>query len=516
MPKEISNALIQLINSLTKSEKRYFKLHSLNIKSNEKANFMLMFDHIDRNKSLDEKSFLKKNPHIKSGQISNIKAHLYKQVLKQLRGLNSDNDHDLQIRALIDESTILYNKCLYKQSIKLLRKAKKMAQSADKTILLLHILEQEKKLAMKLIRPDIAKQVTQLSAESEQIQRKIGQVYQFSNLYNKFYSLYLNTGFIRNAAEYDKFRSMFVDKTPEYNEADLSADEKMYLYSAMVSYLYYVQEFDKGLDYANKWVRLFDEYEEYKVPKVEMYIKGINNQLLGHYKKRQFEQFMNCLSDLENIRNLKGLTLTENISLQLFKYTSTHKINYYFLRGDFTNGVEIIQKIQEELQIHSRKLDRHNIMVFYYKFACMYIGNSEYSKAAHWLNKIINNNEVDLRADIQGFARILNLICHYEMENVDLVEYYIRSTYRFLIKKEDINFYQRNIMKFLRKLMIIQKNELDEAFKELLSQMLELKEIPFERRAFIYFDIISWLESKINKVPVQKVIQEKIKKKMET
>jgi hypothetical protein len=31
----------------------------------------------------------------------------------------------------------------------------------------------------------------------------------------------------------------------------------------------------------------------------------------------------------------------------------------------------------------------------------------------------------------------------------------------------------------------------------------------FETRAFVYLDIISWLESKIRNVPVQKIIREK-------
>ena len=39
-----------------------------------------------------------------------------------------------------------------------------------------------------------------------------------------------------------------------------------------------------------------------------------------------------------------------------------------------------------------------------------------------------------------------------------------------------------------------------------------LQKNKFEKRAFLYFDIISWLESKIENRSVQEIIKEKIKK----
>lgn len=49
-------------------------------------------------------------------------------------------------------------------------------------------------------------------------------------------------------------------------------------------------------------------------------------------------------------------------------------------------------------------------------------------------------------------------------------------------------------------------------FEKLRQQLLPLESNPYEKRAFIYFDIISWLECKIQSRPVQEVMQEKAKK----
>jgi hypothetical protein len=49
-----------------------------------------------------------------------------------------------------------------------------------------------------------------------------------------------------------------------------------------------------------------------------------------------------------------------------------------------------------------------------------------------------------------------------------------------------------------------------QALKERLEETLKQ---PFELRAFLYLDIISWLESKIDGVPVQLVIRRKFEER---
>ena len=55
---------------------------------------------------------------------------------------------------------------------------------------------------------------------------------------------------------------------------------------------------------------------------------------------------------------------------------------------------------------------------------------------------------------------------------------------------------------------------LRDEFKALLEQLKPLETNPYEKRAFIYFDIISWLEGKIEGREVQEVIQEKARTRL--
>lgn len=509
MPNKNIDTLFQLIKSLTKAEKRYFKVHVTKQKAGEETKFLKLFDLIDKQKEYNESKILEKEKSIKSQQLSNLKAHLYKQILQNLRNLNSDEDIDLKIHELIDHATILYNKCLYDQCVKMLEKAKLMAEKYDKHALLLEITEFEKRLVTKYIRSNIEDKVTQLIKASDRINEKINNINTFSNLTIKLYSFYLKIGFLRNHKDFELVNSFLYSTLPVFQEDKLSFDEKMYLYNSFVGYYFFIQDFDRGYEYAKKWVNLFEENQDYIVPKIEMYIKAINNLLVSQSKMHKYDEFKVTVQKLTEVENLPDLKLTENIRLLLFKYTSTHRINRYFMLGEFTEGSNIIPEIAKSLEEFEHLLDTNYIIIFYYKFACMYFGDANYQQVVFWLNKIINMKDVDLRSDIHSFARILNLISHYELGNIDLVDYYIRSTYRFLIKKNDLHQFQKIIMKFLRKLSSITRDQLIDAFKDLREQLLPLNDKFYERRPFIYFDIISWLESKIENRTVQEIIKEK-------
>ena len=108
-----------------------------------------------------------------------------------------------------------------------------------------------------------------------------------------------------------------------------------------------------------------------------------------------------------------------------------------------------------------------------------------------------------------AFSRILNLVAHYEAGldyNLDVL---IRSTYKFLIKMEDLYEVQKEFIKFLRGLGDIYPHEVKGEFIKLLNKLKEFENDPYQSRAFLYLDIISWLESKIENKPIGQVIRRK-------
>lgn len=117
-----SNELFDLIKSLTKSEKRFFKLHSA-LQSGEK-NYLRIFDAIDKQKAYDEDAI--KQQFARETFIRHFpseKNHLYKLILKALRAYHAESSIGGLLKQHINNIEILFGKALYTEAGKILQRA---------------------------------------------------------------------------------------------------------------------------------------------------------------------------------------------------------------------------------------------------------------------------------------------------------------------------------------------------------------------------------------------------------
>ncbi len=514
MSKQHSDSLFRLVKSLSKSEKRSFKLFSDRIAGEEEKKIIRIFNRIDKQKKYDERKILTKEKSLNRIQMPNLKAHLYSQIMKCL-ATSGQRSAEMKVTLLLDYSHILYNKCLYDECLKMLEKAKRSAIENDTKVLLLEILELEKLALRQTVHEGNESKVKAIINETEKTAESIQNINTFSNLALKLNSLYQRAGFMRNNSDYEKVKHFFESSLPKYHEKKLSFHEKLYLYYSYTGYYYFIQDFRSGYLYAKKWVQLFDAHPEMIYRKPELYIRALNNLLAAQNKLNLYDEFYSTHKKLIALKRDKKFPKTENLNLNLFKTIYIHEINRHYMLGEFTSGTRIVRGLENELDNFIPKLDRHTVLIFYYKIACLYFGASNFRMAVKWLNKIINEKEIALREDIHSFARILRLISYFELGDEEFIEYSIKSTYRFLLKKGTLQRYQNLILNFLR-----QSNHYDtqkkllNAFSELKKEMQKLQSARFEKRAFLYFDIVSWLESKVENRPVENIIKEKAKKQL--
>ena len=138
-------SLFQLIKSLSKSEKRQFKLYANRLQSNSDTKFITLFKLLDKMNVYDEQKILQSKI-VKREQLSNVKSHLYKQILINLRLSASTKNKRMQLREQLDYVYILYNKGLYDQSLLMLQRVKAQAEKLDDTAVVSHALEFEKEV----------------------------------------------------------------------------------------------------------------------------------------------------------------------------------------------------------------------------------------------------------------------------------------------------------------------------------------------------------------------------------
>lgn len=508
MPNRSTDSLFQLVKSLEKSEKRNFKLYVKRNTDTEDLKIIQLFDALDKMTDYDEAQLLKKTRSIKKQQLSNIKAHLYKQILSSLRLIKEEDNIDIRLHEQMDHARILYNKGLYLQSLKVLERLKETARSYQQLTFLQQALFFEKKIETLYITRSMQDRADKLSEESDAVNNQLTLVNKLSNLSLQLYSWYIRHGHARNERDVKSVKAFFISHLPPEAEQASGFYERLYLYQSYVWYAFIRQDFLQYYRYSQKWVDLFSAFPGLLKVETASYIKGMHNLMGAQFNLMKHDKLAQSIKQFEMFVRQKHLEENENNRILAYQYLYTARINLYFLQGTFTKGLRLVPFLEEMLKEYGPYLDTHRVLVFYYKIASLYFGSGNNEKAIDYLNRIINQKG-DLRTDLQCYARLLHLIAHYELGNFDLLEYLIKSVYRYMAKMENLSKVEEEMFVFLRRSFHVGAHALKPEFEKLLAKLKKYEGNPVEARAFAYLDVISWLESKISGVHVQDVIREK-------
>jgi hypothetical protein len=508
MPNRSTDTLFQLVKSLEKSEKRNFKLYVKRNSDIKDLKVIQLFDVLDSLTEYDEKLILKKAKAIRKQQLSNIKAHLYKEILDSLRLIKHQENIDIYLHELMDHARILYNKGLYLQSLKVLDKLKESARAYQQLTFLQQVLFFEKKIESLFITRSMQDRADQLAMESDKVSNQLVLVNQLSNLSLQLYSWYIQHGLVRNEKDKRNLRSFLENNLPAKAGSATGFYERLYYYQCQFWYAFILQDYLQYYRYSYKWVSLFEEYPDLLKVETASYIKGMHNLMGALFNLMNHEKLAETIKQFEHFTKQKYLQENENNRILAFQYLYTARINLYFLQGTFKKGLLLVPFLEAMLKEYHLYLDTHRVLVFYYKIACLYFGSGDNEKAIDYLNKIINR-KIYLRTDLQCYARLLNLIAHYELGNFELLEYLIKSVYRFMAKMENLSKMEEEIFSFLRRSFKVGAHALKPEFEKLLNKLKKISNNPNENRALMYLDVISWLESKIHGLQVEDVIRKK-------
>ncbi len=508
MPNRSTDIVFQLIRSLQKAEKRNFKLYIKRNSSNEDLKIIELFDAMDKLADYDEVQLLKKLKSIQKQQLSNTKAHLYKQILASLRLLKSVESIDLQLHEQLEYARILYNKGLYLQSLKILEKTKEMAIAYNQDSFLQQVISLEKKIETLHITRSMQNRAELLTTEATDVNERRRIITALSNLALKLYSWYVQNGHARDEEDEKHIKKYFRENLPPEAQSQTGFYARLYLFQSYCWFAFIRQDFLMYYRYTQKWVNLFEEHPNMKGVETSHYIKGMHNLMNAHFDLRNYQKLALTLKQFEKFAETDVVTQHDNNRIQTFVYINSAKLNLQMSVGNFKEGLMLIPNLEENLDEYGLYLDRHRILVFNYKIATLHFGAGNYDKCVDYLRKIINDH-VDLRSDLQCYARVLHLMAHYELGNTDIIDHLIKSVYRFMAKMKNLTVIEEEMFKFLRKSFHVPRQNLKPELEKFLNAIKKFEKSRFETRAFAYLDIVSWVESRLYEKSISQIIREK-------
>jgi tetratricopeptide (TPR) repeat protein len=491
-----SSELFDLIRTLTKSEKRFFKLQS-SLQSGDK-NYIRLFDLIEKMDNYDEelvKKTFKGEKFIK--HLPSEKNHLYKLILKSLRSYYSETSIASSLKQEIKNIEILYNKGLFEECNKFLERAKRTAIRYEKFYYLFELISWEKTLLEESFENGEFGDLDALIREEQEVLNKLQNLTAYHVLYSKINFVFRSGGYSRTEEN-----TAIINEIVEH---PLITGKNTALSNRAATICYYTQGFcnvakgntEVALEKYLRVKSILDTHPDLKADLAKRYIRTLSQIVQCQLELLSFEEADNTLKELQLIREHEGFDTPDSIA-RIDTEIVLSQLKKYIYRGRFSEGVTIMSEKLEGLKSNESNLHKEVTLRMYYYTAYLFFGAGQYAKALHWLNRVINDNENDLRQDLYGYARLFNIVVHYELGNSDLLEYTIKSTSRYLQKRMRDFDIEKLILDQFKKLIRLRSE------RERKEQMLDFRDklnrlaVHDECKALLrYFDFQTWVESKL-------------------
>lgn len=502
-----STELFSLIQTLTKSEKRFFKLNS-SLQSGEK-NYLKLFDFIEKQSSYNEEEL--KNHFSTEKFIQHLpseKNHLYKLVLKSLRAYYSDQSVKSQLKQDIKNVEILYQKALYKECAKFVKRAKKTASDYEKFYYLFELIGWEKKLMEEDFEEGLFNHnLDDLIQEETRVIEQLRNLAEYHILYSKINYVFRSGRFTRNEAE-----RKVVEQISEYH---LIKGKNTAISVRATSICYYIQglcaasnrDYETALVNFRKAKAILDKNPKIKSDLPNRYIYTLNFLMHCYLDNNDFINAEKMQIELSLLEDLKGYKSLDS-EVKIFSTTAIGKMQILNRQGKFSEALEIVPEIDTKVEKYAEKLNKEKTLLIDYSKAYTYFGVGNFKQSLKLINGVLNDNEKQLRQDVYSFSRIFNLVIHFELGNYDFIEYESKSTSRFLNKHEKDYQIEKVFMKYIKK---IAKEDFGPdkktIFENFHAEVEELMKDPSEQVILEYFDVKAWLYSKIKRKDFSEVLQ---------
>ena len=512
MSGKVNEALFDLVQSMSKSEKRYFKLMSSRHTIGGENNYVRIFDYLDKIPSYDEKAlfaFFKGEAFLKRFSIT--KKRLYDHILSALDAFHASSSIEAQIHKMLHASDILYDRSLYDQSRRLLRSAEKLALKHEKPALVIEIANKQKRIHETMGYSSISD--AQMNAFSEQENSQIKSLQYYAMLWqvkSRLFSQLSKKGVSRSHEDAEQYKEICREVLEHPEPSEQVTTEARYLYyHVMSAYYYATANLDASLKALHKNLQLMESSTGPIAIEVNKKVSVLTNAIYISDKLGDYKSSISYLNQLKTVAS--KVTVNEDLEIKLFSSINSIELSMNLRKGDFGRASRIADEVKEKLDQFGDKVVPARRAFLEFKVAVAYIGVGDFSQALRWVNRILNDGELDQTEDIISFTQLLELLIHLELNHDKLLPYSIKSTQRFLKTRNRLYSFEKVFLQFIGKLAKCDDRfEVDQYWENLYDELATLADDDaFESVALDYFDFQSWAEAKLKGKDFESVVREK-------
>lgn len=490
--------LWKIIQSLTKSEKRYFKLYANLQTGGKPRNYMRIFDLLAEQKTYDKQALKKEFAGEKIlERLSSEKDYLFRTILKSMRAFHASKSVHAKIRGWMQDAIFLYNKSVYTASARLFRKARMKATEMEDHLALIEILRWESKLVKLTHKKKLEPELARIMEHGKLAARQLVHTQDLHQLYNQFILTVYQANQAR-APELKMQLKAILDAQELTTEP--TGFEGLHFYLQLHS-LYHQLSGDYESAYGYQ-TRLIDHWQKHRIQAYASptrYKQLLSNTVQLCLNTKRLAEIPELLS---RIRKYPSESVHDEI--QVKQITLFDELLYYLNVGDFDSLPKLVPEIESWLLQYGNVINESRKIAFQCNLAFYYFLTGELKRGLEWTHRIMDACKGTQRIDIQYFSRIMHLLLHFELGNLELLEYLTRSTYRYLYRKGALHEFEKAILTYVQQLLELPgPAEKRAIFEKMALELSTLAKDPVVSEAPGVAETLIWVNSKCKGITIR-------------
>lgn len=485
--------LHQLIHSLSQSERRLFKLRA-NQTGKRAANYLRLFEVIDSQQVYDEE--MVKASFVGEKILNNFsvaKAYLYQNILDSIRQGYARKSPEMEVREFLDQIELLFHRGLSDQARKIVVRAIKKAEKFDLEIYLAELYRWQRQLTNLRTTSHRIEALTLLEKaefQSLQLARKETTLH---SLRARLQSIYINHIDLRDREAAELVAELMAHNLLSEPPHDLSFLSQLHFYEIYAVYYRMAGHSDKSLASYREAVHLWQANPSNSKAYPARYLQSLTFFLDTCLREAEYTDF------LDQVKKIHAMDPVEpRLKARAFYLGNHLELRYAITTYQFDIGIRRVKHIENGLKKHGLHLSPSIELTFLYNLAILYFLAQEYTHAIRFVNLVRNQSKSPVRQDIVDAARLIELVCHYELYNFDLLESRIRSINRFLKSHPRQHPYENLLLKGIRKLIDLPPSEEQTTFEDLKTAFEDM-----EGASYLIGreELMLWIRSHLEGIP---------------
>lgn len=487
------DSLYMLIRGMTKQEKIFFNRFAQLANNKKNKHYLRLFKRIDRQLKktsvVDEASLKGEFPYL-----SVEKRYLMNIIIKSLTAFHEKDEGFYMVKTLIKQIYILLDKRIYPEAQKLHKKAVELAEKYNlfEDLLALQnvrvVLQGIDKLVPEgAIMEDIIAQKKQLVAQSQNYD-------EYRLHMHKLQQWIHENGYIDTPQKEEEFKELIDTPLIKNKDQAISGRATELYYNANIFICELQYDFDKKYQIFQQRIAFMREYPELYSPYNKMIFT--HNYVLCCTRVKAVEEGKKYLQELE--QQIQAYPLDAGFIKGLLYMRC---LDFNSVIGAFDQHEYWIPKVEEGLKtyFYIPAIQLEYIHLF---LGRAYIEIGAYEKALDCLYKVGDHKMFEKMSVIYSAAKLLILICYYELGWYSNLESASLSFYR-LVRKVGIQYKLYELLIKYLKLKIANRDLTNEdTIRFFYAEWEEIQPNSRESIPFQFFHYKEWLRSKIEGKPL--------------